>query len=184
MYHVLAYWFYNSVWFHIQWADRHVIIDTLTLSLYSSTYNSQLSTCSLRKSSLPVIYWVMTGRNCSIWWWLCRISGFLDGLTRIGKFAARWDDDLVDRINHRYSAVILIIFTVIVSTKQYVGEPIVCWCPAQFESKCFHISYCSNMCLHAPYYRFLSVHTRLATTWVYCISTYIYLLHSEADYKL
>ena len=63
------------------------------------------------------------------------ISGFLDGISRMGKFAVRWDDDFFDRVNHRYSTVILLIFTVIVSTKQYVGEPIVCWTPALFNGE-------------------------------------------------
>ena len=34
----------------------------------------------------------------------------------------RIDDDLADRLNHRFTAVILIVFAVLVSTSQYVGK--------------------------------------------------------------
>ena len=42
------------------------------------------------------------------------------------------DDDIIDRLSHRYTVFALVVFSIVVSTKQYVGEPIVCWCPAEF----------------------------------------------------
>ncbi|XP_067933116.1 innexin unc-9-like [Watersipora subatra] len=56
------------------------------------------------------------------------LSGFFDAIGQVAKFSRRWDDDFCDRLNHRFSCLILITMTVIVSYKQYVGEPIVCWC--------------------------------------------------------
>ena len=37
------------------------------------------------------------------------------------------DDDFGDKISSRYSVILLVIFCSIVSTKQYVGNPIDCW---------------------------------------------------------
>lgn len=54
------------------------------------------------------------------------------------------DDDFVDRTNHRYTTSILLIFFFVVSTKQYVGEPINCWCPAHFTSS--HVAYANAVC--------------------------------------
>jgi len=56
----------------------------------------------------------------------------------------RNDDDLVDRLNHRYTVMFLFIFTAVVSTTQYVGTPIYCWCPAYFKSS--HESFTMDMC--------------------------------------
>lgn len=36
----------------------------------------------------------------------------------------RDDDSHVDRLSHRYTVVICVIFAVIVTTKQYAGDPI------------------------------------------------------------
>lgn len=44
----------------------------------------------------------------------------------------RDDDFLVDRLHHRYTVAILVLFCAIVTTNQYAGEPINCWVPAQF----------------------------------------------------
>lgn len=36
----------------------------------------------------------------------------------------RDDDSHVDRLSHRYTVVICVIFAIIVTTKQYAGDPI------------------------------------------------------------
>lgn len=57
----------------------------------------------------------------------------------------RIDDDFIDRLSHRYTINILVIFVIIVSSKQYVGEPINCWMPAHFTSS--HEKYTNSYCL-------------------------------------
>ena len=39
----------------------------------------------------------------------------------------RDDDSHVDRLSHRYTVAICVLFAIIVSTKQYAGDPIDCW---------------------------------------------------------
>lgn len=72
----------------------------------------------------------------------------MDGLfTTVGKITKanlRNDDDLIDKLNHRYTVVFLVIFTVVVSTTQYVGNPIHCWCPAYFTSN--HEEFANKVC--------------------------------------
>ncbi|ESO88253.1 hypothetical protein LOTGIDRAFT_165688 [Lottia gigantea] len=43
------------------------------------------------------------------------------------------DDLLADRISHLYTVLTLIIFAIIVGVKQFVGDPIQCWTPADFK---------------------------------------------------
>jgi len=49
------------------------------------------------------------------------------------------DDDYVDRLSRQFTVVITVCFAFVVSTKQFVGRPIHCWCPAEFtDSICQH----------------------------------------------
>ena len=50
------------------------------------------------------------------------VAGFLDAITKVRQFRFHNDDDFVDRLSRRYSVVLLMLFTVVVSTKQYVGD--------------------------------------------------------------
>ncbi|XP_063714134.1 innexin unc-9-like [Symsagittifera roscoffensis] len=54
------------------------------------------------------------------------------------------DGDWVDRLNHRFTAMILVVLGILVSTKQYVGDPINCWTPAQFNRE--WVEYTNNIC--------------------------------------
>ena len=45
----------------------------------------------------------------------------------------RYDDDSTDRLNRLLTVAILVLFSLIVTSTQYVGEPISCWTPAHFE---------------------------------------------------
>ena len=65
-------------------------------------------------------------------------------VAKVAKVNIRNDDDLIDRLNHRYTVLFLVIFTVVVSTTQYVGNPIHCWCPAYFTSN--HEEYTNKVC--------------------------------------
>ena len=58
------------------------------------------------------------------------IIGLLGGLPQSN---ARNDDDIADRLNHRFTVSVLIILSIVVTTKQYVGDPIKCWHPAHFS---------------------------------------------------
>src|SRR6218665_1137286 len=42
------------------------------------------------------------------------------------------DDDYVDRLSRQYTVVVVVCFAFLVSTKQFVGTPMNCWCPAEF----------------------------------------------------
>jgi Arc/MetJ family transcription regulator len=53
-------------------------------------------------------------------------------LLSIREIKLTTDDDYVDRLSRQYTMVMLVCFAFLVSTKQFVGRPISCWCPAQF----------------------------------------------------
>jgi len=56
----------------------------------------------------------------------------------------RNDDDFTDRLTRRHSVCLLILFSLIITTKQYVGEPMFCWCPAHFTDS--HKHYANTIC--------------------------------------
>ncbi|KAK6040541.1 hypothetical protein COOONC_21954 [Cooperia oncophora] len=54
------------------------------------------------------------------------LDAFLKGLK------PQYDDDACDRLNYYYTPMLFVIFSLTLSAKQYVGQPIQCWIPAQF----------------------------------------------------
>ena len=68
----------------------------------------------------------------------------LAALAHIGELRFHHDDDFIDRMSRTYTTTILMLFALLVSTKQYVGDPITCWCPAQFRES--HVAYTNKIC--------------------------------------
>jgi len=53
--------------------------------------------------------------------------------TFLGAISKRlYQEDSIDRLNYHYTVWLLLAFAVTLSAKQYVGEPIQCWVPAEF----------------------------------------------------
>ncbi|XP_063411777.1 innexin unc-9-like isoform X1 [Mytilus trossulus] len=44
-----------------------------------------------------------------------------------------YDDNLIDRVNHYYTGMMLFMFVVVIGTPELVGTPIECWCPTEFN---------------------------------------------------
>jgi len=67
-------------------------------------------------------------------------------VTAAGKMvtALRCDDDFADRLNFRYTTAMLVVFSVLITSKQYVGHPIECWTPEHFTKT--HIKYAKDFC--------------------------------------
>lgn len=66
------------------------------------------------------------------------------GAVSPSKFKWNNDDDSADKLSHRYTTLLLLAFAAIVSSKQFVGEPIQCWVPAHFSGgwESYANSYC------------------------------------------
>ena len=47
------------------------------------------------------------------------------------KFNHFENDDLIDRLNNRYTVMVLILAIFVVTANLYVGNPINCWTPGQ-----------------------------------------------------
>ena len=67
-------------------------------------------------------------------------------VTAAGKMvtALRSDDDFADRLNFRYTTAMLVVFSVLITSKQYVGHPIQCWTPEHFSKT--HVQYVKDFC--------------------------------------
>lgn len=68
----------------------------------------------------------------------------VEPITQIIQQFTRYDEDVVDRLNHKYSLIIFTILAIVATTNQYVGEIIKCWSPAQFPDS--WVEYANNVC--------------------------------------
>ncbi|CAF5137513.1 unnamed protein product, partial [Rotaria magnacalcarata] len=72
-------------------------------------------------------------------------------LPTISYFGVRRDDDFADRLNYKYTVGLLILFSIIVASKQFSNDPIQCWVPAIFTRN--YEIYVSNYCwIHNTYH--------------------------------
>lgn len=72
------------------------------------------------------------------------MEGVFSTAAELVNIKLRNDDDIIDRLNHRYTVVFLVIFSAVVTATQYVGDPIHCWCPAHFTDN--HEEYTNKVC--------------------------------------
>uniref|UniRef100_A0A1I7W0N3 Innexin n=1 Tax=Loa loa TaxID=7209 RepID=A0A1I7W0N3_LOALO len=56
----------------------------------------------------------------------------------------KYDDDVVDRCNYLLTNIMLLICAITIAAKQYVGEPLQCWTPAEFQDS--WEQYIENFC--------------------------------------
>ena len=54
-------------------------------------------------------------------------------------------DSFCDRLNCTYTMYVLIAFSVIVTSRAYVGDQVSCWCPSHFTDS--HIEYTNQVCV-------------------------------------
>jgi hypothetical protein len=75
---------------------------------------------------------------------VCRVADLLGAVPSFKRLLSSRSDDWIDRLNHIYTVFVLILFGVLISTGQFVGDPIHCWVPAEF-SGAFE-AYTKNYC--------------------------------------
>ena len=74
---------------------------------------------------------------------MSQILGFL-GAKKLASTGVFTDDDLVDRLNHDYTSVVMVVLAVIISTRHYVGDQIQCWVPGYFTGT--YVDYTGKVC--------------------------------------
>ncbi len=57
---------------------------------------------------------------------------------------ARSDDDVIDRLNHRYTVVVLVVSALIITVTTWIGSPITCWAPVHFTGS--HTKFANSYC--------------------------------------
>ncbi|XP_067930337.1 innexin unc-9-like [Watersipora subatra] len=72
------------------------------------------------------------------------IHEFISSFSNIRKFAQRWDEDLTSKLNSRYSVILITMIMLMISTKQYVGDPIACMAPSEFTFSM--VEYTNHLC--------------------------------------
>ncbi|PAA62711.1 hypothetical protein BOX15_Mlig011942g3 [Macrostomum lignano] len=73
-------------------------------------------------------------------------TAFVTGLSKFKLDSARLrkDDDFADRISHTFTTAIIVVFSLVISCRQYIGKPIACWVPTEFTRA--QEEYTENVC--------------------------------------
>ncbi|CAH1802577.1 unnamed protein product [Owenia fusiformis] len=72
------------------------------------------------------------------------MGNMLMAFSRVNQVGSRNDDDFADRMSHRYTAILLVVFSILVTGKQYTGDPIHCWCPNEWVD--WQVDYANSLC--------------------------------------
>ncbi|XP_036354388.1 innexin unc-9 isoform X1 [Octopus sinensis] len=75
---------------------------------------------------------------------MSQVWGVFGSFSTFSRLTSAANDDWVDRMSHIYSSVVLVLFAIVVTTGQLVGDPIHCWCPAQFTGA--YVAYTKWIC--------------------------------------
>lgn len=70
------------------------------------------------------------------------IIGAVKGLA--SKRSIHNDDLFVDRLNHKYTTSMIVVFALVITASQYSGKPINCWVPGHFTGN--YGSYADDIC--------------------------------------
>ncbi len=68
----------------------------------------------------------------------------------VSDWITRSDDDRVDRLNSIYTSLLLVVFTLVIATKSWVTNPLVCWGPKHFTK--LNVIYTNAYCWVKPMY--------------------------------
>ncbi|GFR79183.1 innexin [Elysia marginata] len=82
-------------------------------------------------------------------------AGVATALAAIGSLSrdeSVRDDDPVARLNHWGAYGIVMLLALAAGAKQYVGDPVNCWVPAQWDEKWYN-HYVNNYCWVHPLYK-------------------------------
>ena len=69
-----------------------------------------------------------------------KLFGFLGDFHDVHKGAA---DTFCDRLSSTTTVFILGCFTLLINTRNYLGEPIACWCPSHFAKD--HVDFANKV---------------------------------------
>ena len=70
--------------------------------------------------------------NCLLFYFRTGIELLLSIVPSLKRLLASKSDDWIDRLSHIWTVFLLLFFAMFVSIQQFVGDPIQCWCPAEF----------------------------------------------------
>ena len=95
----------------------------------------------------------------------------------------RLDDDSVDRLSRHYSVALITILVLVSYGKQLIGQPIVCWYPAEFSES--HREYGDSVCWTSVLYsvgsqHFISYHSRESITdhWIRLLFPILWIIQA------